>query len=541
MGESVPAGGLKPIVTKKGINMIKRLGLSAKIFSIGLIVSCCMSSVFLYIYPTIKYDILQERYASTKVVVETAWKLVEFYVQEVESKKLTEEDAKQRALDKLKVLRYGSDGYFWVNDINARMVMHPINGALNGKDLSKVKDPNGKPLFMAMVDIVKKDGAGFVEYEWPKPGNPKPVPKISYVKGLPGWGWIIGSGLYIDDVNTELNHILYLIIGTITLVTIGGLILAYVMSRSISNPIINVMGELNSAAQQVAEGASHLSVSSQSLAEGASENAAGIEETSATLEEISSMIKRNADNARQADSMMRETGRVLGEVNTAMVDLTHSMDEISNASQETAKIIKTIDEIAFQTNLLALNAAVEAARAGEAGAGFAIVAEEVRNLAGRAAEAAKSTSGLLEGTVAKIKTGAQVVGRTNAGFREMADGAHKIAELVAEIATASEEQSGGIGQINVAVAEMDKVIQQNAAIAQESASTSEEMSAQAGLMNQSVGRLGRLVYGNSIRMGAEKPEVVNKPKAAGLGGRAPRARSASHAIPFDEDEKVSDF
>ncbi len=541
MGESGQAGGLKPVVTKKEIGMIKRLGLSTKIFSIGLIVSCCMSSVFLYIYPKIKYDILQERYSSTKVVVETAWKLAEFYVQQAESKKLTLEDAKQRALDKLKVLRYGNDGYFWVNDINARMVMHPINTALDGHDLSNVKDLNGKPIFMAMVDIVKKNGAGFVEYEWPKPGNPKPVPKISYVKELPGWGWIIGSGLYLDDVNSELNHILYVIIGTITLVTLGGLILAYVMSRSISNPIVNVMGELKGAAQQVAEGASHLSVSSQALAEGASENAAGIEETSSTLEEISSMIKRNADNARQADSMMRETSRVMGEVNTAMVDLTQSMDEISNASLETAKIIKTIDEIAFQTNLLALNAAVEAARAGEAGAGFAIVAEEVRNLAGRAADAAKSTAGLLEGTVTKIKTGAQVVGRTNAGFRKMADGAHKIAELVAEIATASEEQSGGIGQINVAVADIDKVIQQNAAIAEESASTSKEMSAQAGLMKQSVGRLGRLVYGNSIRQAAEKPEVVNKPKAAGSGGKAPRARLASHAIPFDDDENVSDF
>jgi methyl-accepting chemotaxis protein len=450
-------------------------------------------------------------------------------------------DAKQRAIDEIKTLRYGTDGYFWINDMEPRMVMHPIDAALNGKDISHVKDPNGKHLFVAMVDVVKKNGAGFVEYDWPKPGNPKPVPKISYVKGVPAWGWVIGSGLYIDDVNSEINDILYITITSISVVTLGGLLLAFFMSRSISNPIINVMNELNSSSQQVAEGASQLSASSQSLAEGASENAASVEETSATLEEISTMIKRNADNARQADGMMRDTGQVMSEVNSAMGDLTRSMDEISAASQETAKIIKTFEVFAFLTNLGALTPAWEAARAGEAGAGFAIVADEVRNLAGRAADAAKSTAGLIEGTVSKIKNGAGVVGRTNGGFRKMAEGARKIAELVAEIATASEEQSTGIGHINIAVSEMDKVIQQNAAIAEESASTSEEMSAQAGLMNQSVGKLAGLVYGDGGGKPTERPRVASKPKVTGPGGKIQRTATTSHAIPFDGEEKMSDF
>jgi len=171
------------------------------------------------------------------------------------------------------------------------------------------------------------------------------------------------------------------------------------------------------------------------------------------------------------------------------------MDEISKASDETSKIIKTIDEIAFQTNLLALNAAVEAARAGEAGAGFAVVADEVRNLAMRAADAAKNTAELIEGTVKKVGDGTNLVNTTNEAFGKVAVSASKVGELVAEIASASNEQSQGISQVNTAVTEMDKVVQQNAANAEESASASEEMNAQAEQMKSMVNELGELVGG----------------------------------------------
>jgi methyl-accepting chemotaxis protein len=191
------------------------------------------------------------------------------------------------------------------------------------------------------------------------------------------------------------------------------------------------------------------------------------------------MTKQNAGNATQADSLMKQANQVVQKANGSMESLTSSMREITIASEETSKIIKTIDEIAFQTNLLALNAAVEAARAGEAGAGFAVVAEEVRNLAMRAADAAKNTSGLIEGTVKKIKDGSNLVMKTNEAFAEVAVSASKVGELVGEIAAASQEQAHGIDQISRAVVEMDKVTQQTAANAEESASASEEMNAQA--------------------------------------------------------------
>ncbi|MGC9194617.1 MAG: methyl-accepting chemotaxis protein [Syntrophobacteraceae bacterium] len=482
--------------------MGERFKLSTKMFFVAVTIVVCISSIFLYIYPKVRQRIIQDKYQKTREVVETAWCILDFYEKQVEAKKLSLVDAKQLACDEIKDLRYGKDEYFWIIDMLPRMVMHPIIPSLDGKDMRNVKDPTGKILNVEMVNVVKKKGAGFVEYEWPKPGSVKPVPKVAYVKGFPKWGWIVCSGIYLDDMYADVNRLLYLILGAVALVTLGCILLSYVMSISISRPVIGIIGELNQAADRVSQGSSQLSSAGQSLAEGVSEQAAGIEETSSTMEEMASMTKRNAENARRADTMMQETSQTVDEVNSAMLDLTRSMSEISQASEETAKIIKTIDEIAFQTNLLALNAAVEAARAGEAGAGFAVVADEVRNLAMRAADSAKNTADLLEGTVKKIKAGSEVVTRANGSFEKMAEGAKKIGELLGDIAKASEEQSLGISEINTNIAQMDKIVQKNAAIAEESASSAQEMHSEAAGMHQSVGKLACLVFGNTAR--AEK-------------------------------------
>lgn len=284
----------------------------------------------------------------------------------------------------------------------------------------------------------------------------------------------------------------FIVIGAFIAIVFG-MVLGFIITRSIHRGVFSVIDGLSDGADQVAAGSGEVASSSQSLAAGASEQAAGIEEISSAMEEMSSMTKSSADHADEANQHMQETKGVVSRANESMGHLTDSIEEISKASEETSKIIKTIDEIAFQTNLLALNAAVEAARAGEAGAGFAVVAEEVRNLAMRAAEAAKDTEGLIESIVTKIQEGSGFVDTTSSAFKDVTESAEKVAAIVAEIAESAGEQARGIEQVNASVFEVDKVTQQNAANAEESASASEQMAAQAEHMKKLVQDLIRIV------------------------------------------------
>ena len=300
-----------------------------------------------------------------------------------------------------------------------------------------------------------------------------------------------------DDASRESGSAKTLM-GVISLVILfAGALLAFIIIRGITGPLKKVIAGLTDGADQVSAAAGQVSSSSQSLAEGTAEQASSLEETSSSLEEMSSMTKQNADHANQAKAMMSEAHQIVEKVDHHMKEMAGAVSEITKSSEETGKIIKTIDEIAFQTNLLALNAAVEAARAGEAGAGFAVVADEVRNLAIRASEAARNTSNLIENTIKAVRKGNELTNATQEAFKENAEISKKIGQLVDEIAVASEEQSRGITQVNIAVAEMDKVTQSTAANAEESAAASEELNAQAEQMKVYVGDLVTVVGGRA--------------------------------------------
>ena len=281
------------------------------------------------------------------------------------------------------------------------------------------------------------------------------------------------------------------IFGIICIIT--GIGISLFLIKDIKAKISYIIQELKDGINQITSSANQLASTSQNLAEGASSQAASIEETSSSLDEISSMIRKNADNSTEANNSRNVALNSLVKANEDMNKTMEAMDKIRSSGEEIKKIIKTIDEIAFQTNLLALNAAVEAARAGEAGAGFAVVADEVRNLAMRAAEAAKSTQGLIEKTVAEIEKGSHLLEDTNKAFQVTMEHNKKVGELIEEIASSSSEQAEGIEQINKAIHQIDSIIQQNASNAEENASASEQMHAQAEMMGNMISRLEAII------------------------------------------------
>jgi len=387
--------------------------------------------------------------------------------------------------DKVSGTKLGKTGYGFAIDKSGLMIAHPKKEYLLTLNLTKEQ---GMQEFAAKM-VAGQTGADPYVF--------KGVKKVAGFAPVPASGWSICLTQDYSEFMASTNNLMYFII------LIGGIFLAivaagvYFLARSVTLPIGQIARELNEASDQVAAASSEVASASQSLAEGASEQASALEETSSSLEEMSSMTRQNADHAAQAKSLMDQTRKIVEKVDTQMHHMVTAIQDVTKSSEETGKIIKTIDEIAFQTNLLALNAAVEAARAGEAGAGFAVVAEEVRNLALRSAEAAKNTATLIENTINSVKSSSQLTQQTQEAFKENIDISTKVGQLVEEIAAASNEQAQGIGQIGKAVAEMDKVVQQNAANAEESASASEEMSAQAQQMNGSVVKLVRLVNGSN--------------------------------------------
>ncbi len=286
------------------------------------------------------------------------------------------------------------------------------------------------------------------------------------------------------------------------------------LSASLTRMLARVADSLADGATQLSLSASELGASSGALADGASSAAASLEETSAAMEQMSAMTRQNADNASLAKQMVDAVGHNVEKANASMGSLVVAMNDISKMGQETGKIIKTIDEIAFQTNLLALNAAVEAARAGEAGAGFAVVADEVRNLAQRAAGSAKSTSELIEATVRKINEGTGLVEKTNGDFQDVATTVRKVTDLVGEISAASSEQSRGITEVGKSISQLDKVTQQSAAGAEEVAAAASDLSGQAVSIEQAVQDLEEVIVGGGSGT------------ATGRAARAPAARAA---------------
>jgi methyl-accepting chemotaxis protein len=477
--------------------MLNNLKLSTRILSVGLFPVLCFSGVLIWTQSKIAEWTYQAQTVKTQHLVETAWGVLDFYGTQAQSGTMTVEQAQTVAKEALRHLRYGANEYFWINDLEPRMIMHPNNRSLEGKDLSSYADPNGVRLFVKMTEICRTQGQGEVRYMWAKPGKADAVPKISFVKLYRPWGWIVGSGIYVDDVAAELRAMSLVLLGAGLAVFAVSLIAALLMARSISNPILRAVRELVGGYEQVAGAAHQISTASQSLAQGASEQAASLEQTSAASEQITSIAQRNADTSQTANGKMAETALTVDTANRKLDEMTAVMHAIDSSGDKIMRIIKVIDEIAFQTNILALNAAVEAARAGDAGLGFAVVADEVRNLAQRCATAARETAALIEESVATSKLGSSHLAEVTQAVIGITDRTEKIRILVDEVYVGSREQAKGTGQVAGAVGQMQQVTQRTAAAAEQSAAASQELAAQSESMQVVVQRLEDLVHASS--------------------------------------------
>ncbi|MEO6276917.1 methyl-accepting chemotaxis protein [Roseateles sp.] len=474
--------------------------------------------------------IMNERQQAVRQAVEVAHGVVASFHAQVATGKLSEDDAKKAALAAVKALRYSGNEYFWVNDNTPVMVMHPMKPELDGKPLTNSKDPTGKALFVAMVDIVKAEGAGFVPYLWPKPGSEQPVPKVSYVKGFAPWGWIVGSGVYVDTVDQAIWQRVWQV-GLGVLVLVGVLlVLGLAITRSITRQLGGEPAEVNTITRKLAEGdlsvdidlapGDHASVmqgvkamrdsmasivrqvrdGSESVANASSEIASGnqdlsartesqasaLQQTAASMDELGATVRNNVDNAQQANQLAQNASHVAVEGGQVVKQVVETMRGINDSSRRIGDIISVIDGIAFQTNILALNAAVEAARAGEQGRGFAVVAGEVRLLAGRSADAAREIKQLITQSVERVDRGNTLVDKAGETMEKVVSSIQRVTDIMGEISSSSAEQSSGVAQVGAAVTQMDLATQQNAAMVEQMAAAADGLKVQAQQLVETV-------------------------------------------------------
>ena len=497
-----------------------RWGILQKILATSAVSALIIAAaILLYFLPAIERNALDLKKDATRNVVEVAYATIAAYGEKAQSGQMPLEEAQKRAAADIGRIRYQGNEYFWINDLAPKMIMHPIKPELDGKDLSENKDPAGKLLFMEFVRVAREKGGGFVDYLWPKPGSSTPVPKVSYVKLYQPWGWIVGSGVYIDDIRRCVGVLRYGIIAmtvVVTLITLFmGLIVGLGITRAIRRVAVNLkniahgdadltqrlpvgkadeIGDLarsfNGFMEKMHDIISHVTATTTDLtysvtqlhretdrlaghindmaAETGSVATAG-EEMAATSNEIAGNCIVAADSSQHARSAavagadaVRQAVHVMQDIAGRVKDSARSVEELGARSDEIGAIIGTIEDIADQTNLLALNAAIEAARAGEQGRGFAVVADEVRALAERTTKATREI-----GTMIK-----SIQDQTRQAVKMMDDG-------VAVVATGMSETSGSeklLQDILDQVNSLSMQVSQIATAAEEQSATTVEIS-----------------------------------------------------------------
>lgn len=455
-----------------------------------------LALVQFYFIPLVEEKIMTGKKDSLRMAIEVAMGTLKYWDEQVTAKKIPAEEAKEIALHAIKNLRYHEREYFWIHGLDLKMIMHPFKPELDGNDISQLKDPNGTFPFRAMNNVIDASGEGIVFYMWPRAGEVNPIEKMSYVALFKNWNWVIGTGIYIDDIRTEVATLRWKIWGLFSLVFLFVLAYSIIYTNRITKIISDITLSLNSAGKSIHSSVDSLHTIGGNLSESSARNAAFLEETVASLEEITSMCKVNSNNAKKAADLSGEMTNVSKEGEQQMTQLLKAMQDLQNFSRRIDEISTIIDDIAFQTNLLSLNAAVEAARAGEQGRGFAVVAEAVRTLAQKSSVSAKDITSLIRESASAIEKSVTIAEQSNSVLTRITQFVNTVSVLNSEISVAGSEQSSGIEQVALAMNEIDKSTQSNATNAQNVRENTKDISELVQTTYHLTGNLDKIVNGN---------------------------------------------
>ncbi|WP_415913855.1 methyl-accepting chemotaxis protein [Paraburkholderia sp. J76] len=536
---------------------MKRITLNQKAWSIvGLLWISLVVMVVANAFMT-RSGMVADRKNLLEQETQTAMGVVSYYQKEADAGRLSADDAKRLAIATLRGMRYGDDqsGYFGIYDSNVVALLVPPKPEMEGKSQADTTDPRGTRVAFGIVKSSSTGGDGYSSYWWPKPGKSAPVEKITYSVFVPNWDWHVFTGIYTDDIDDAFRSALISDLVLVTVigaaVTLGLMWLIRTIRRSLGGEpeyaseicqriaegdltahvnlapgdqhsllhsmqqmqrqLVDTVQRIQTSAESITTGAKEIAAGNLDLSSRTEEQAASLEETAASIEELTTTVKHNTDNARQGNTLAVNASEVAARGGEVVRRVVETMNEISSSSQRVEQIIGVIDGIAFQTNILALNAAVEAARAGDQGRGFAVVAGEVRSLAQRSATAAKEIKDLIGQSVTQVSEGTRLVDEAGKTIDEVVISARRVADLMGEIAAASEEQHTGIEQVNRAVAQMDEVTQQNAALVEEASAAAQSMAAQSNGLREVV---------TVFRLGAQAESAA--PSAVGAPVRSAR-------------------